>query len=169
MRLIILIITLLLARSAIAQGPKPVDCEASPERRQFDFWLGEWEVTDKAGDRVLGNNTISRREGGCYLFEAWRSAGGGSGSSMNYYDPQIGKWHQLWLDAGYSIISTTGGIVDGSMVMTGSIHYLDAGTTHPFRGTWTPMPDGRVRQFFEQGDDAGKWQVWFEGFYRKVE
>lgn len=167
MRIVSLVLILLLSRSAIAQAPKPIDCETSPERRQFDFWLGEWEVTDKDGDKVFGNNTISKREKGCYLFEAWRSAGGGTGSSMNYYDPKPGTWHQLWLDGGYSIIKTAGGIVDGSMVMTGTIYYLDAGTTHPFRGAWTPLPDGRVRQFFEQGDGEGNWQPWFEGFYRK--
>jgi hypothetical protein len=110
---IILLIGLLLGMQAQAQGPKPIDCEASPERRQFDFWLGDWEVTDKAGETVYGHNTISKREKGCYLYEEWRSASGGSGSSMNYYDPSNGKWHQLWIDAGFSIIQTAGGIEDG--------------------------------------------------------
>ncbi len=167
MHLICFLFTLLLANAALAQAPKPIDCETSPERRQFDFWLGEWEVTDEAGEKTLGHNTIGKRENGCYVFEAWRSAGGGTGSSMNYYDPTLGKWHQLWLDGGYSIIKTAGGIVDGAMVMTGTIHYLEAGTTHPFRGTWTPLPDGRVRQFFEQADEEGNWQAWFNGYYRK--
>jgi len=43
------------------------------------------------------------------------------------------------------------------------------GVTAPFRGLWTPQPDGRVRQFFEQSDDGGKtWKPWFEGFYTRV-
>ncbi|MCJ7591455.1 MAG: hypothetical protein MUO51_08890 [Woeseiaceae bacterium] len=33
---------------------------------------------------------------------------------------------------------------------------------------WTPLPDGRVRQFFEQSDDGGvTWVSWFEGFYTR--
>jgi hypothetical protein len=35
---------------------------------------------------------------------------------------------------------------------------------------WTPLADGRVRQFFEQSDDDGtNWTPWFEGFYSRVD
>jgi hypothetical protein len=34
---------------------------------------------------------------------------------------------------------------------------------------WTPMMDGRVRQFFEEQDATGKWQVWFDGYYSRVD
>ena len=55
----------------------------------------------------------------------------------------------------------------GAMLLVGTIRYLNAGTQHPFRGRWTPLDDGRVRQFFEQQDDEGQWQTWFEGFYSR--
>jgi hypothetical protein len=30
------------------------------------------------------------------------------------------------------------------------------------------MPDGRVRQYFEQSnDDGATWEPWFEGFYTR--
>ena len=153
---------------ALAQQPETYSCEATPEHHQFDFWLGQWEVTDAGGDKTYGHNTISGREQGCLLFEEWVSTRGGTGSSMNYYNPSDQQWHQHWVDAGGSIIHTAGGMVDGSMVMEGSIYYLASGKTAPFRGTWTPLPDGRVRQFFEQRDTAGEWTTWFEGFYRRV-
>ena len=36
----------------------------------------------------------------------------------------------------------------------------------PFRGTWTPLEDGVVRQHFEQsGDDGATWTTWFDGYY----
>jgi len=32
------------------------------------------------------------------------------------------------------------------------------------------MEDGRVRQFFEQSNDAGKtWSNWFERFYTRID
>jgi len=32
------------------------------------------------------------------------------------------------------------------------------------------LPDGRVRQFFEQSTDGGEtWTTWFEGFYTRKE
>ena len=34
---------------------------------------------------------------------------------------------------------------------------------------WTPREDGLVRQFFEETDDKGKWQTWFDGYYARVE
>jgi hypothetical protein len=41
-----------------------------------------------------------------------------------------------------------------------------AGTNPMIRGTWKLLPDGRVRQAFEQWDDAKKaWTTVFEGFY----
>jgi hypothetical protein len=158
---------LCLALSAQAQQAPGYSCEATPEHRQFDFWLGQWVVTDAAGEQTYGHNTISRRDKGCLLFEEWLSSRGGSGSSINYYNPSDRRWHQHWVDSGSSIIHTAGGISGGSMRMEGSIYYLASGKSAPFRGSWTPLEDGRVRQFFEQQDEAGVWQPWFEGFYRK--
>lgn len=53
---------------------------------------------------------------------------------------------------------------------------MSADPVRPFRSRWTPLPDGRVRQFFEElisdniSEAAGeeKWQAWFEGFYAKA-
>lgn len=163
----LMLLWLVVSSSALAQ--QPVDCEKKSENRQFDFWLGKWQVTDKAGATVYGENTISSRDKGCLLLEEWESARGSSGTSMNYYDPSNGQWHQHWVDSGSTIIHTSGGMQEGSMVMEGSIYYLAQGQKAPFRGRWTPMQDGRVRQFFEQQDEQGQWQPWFEGFYRRSE
>ncbi len=159
---------LLLLTSGVAYAQqKPFDCEGSSPHRQFDFWLGEWEVHNAAGE-LQGHNLIGKVQRGCALSEQWRSVRGGTGQSLNWYDPGSGQWHQLWLDAGASIIDISGGLQDdGSMLLVGTIRYLNAGTQHPFRGRWTPLEDGRVRQFFEQQDDEGEWQTWFEGFYTK--
>ena len=145
---------------------KPFDCNTSPAHRQFDFWLGDWEVRDGEGN-LGGHNRISAEQNGCVLEEQWRSLRGGTGQSLNYYDPGSGKWRQLWLDAGASIIDISGGLSDGSMVLEGSIYYLAADTKKPFRGTWTLLEDGRVRQFFQEQDAEGLWQTWFEGFYSR--
>jgi len=60
------------------------------------------------------------------------------------------------------------GMTDDGMAMEGYIHYVGNGTTAPFRALWTPLPDGRVRQYFEQSnDDGGTWVPWFEGFYTR--
>lgn len=137
------------------------------EFHRFDFWVGDWEVTT-AGGQVAGTNKISRRENDCVLLEEWTSGSGGTGISMNFYDAVAGKWVQQWISSGTQI-HIEGDIVAGSMVLVGHIYYITGKTRADFRGTWTLLDDGRVRQFFEQADAEGNWSPWFEGFYKRVE
>src|SRR5262249_50083607 len=69
-----------------------------PHYKEFDFWVGDWEVRNAAG-QVIGHNKISKRHGGCVVMEDWQGAAGGSGSSFNVYDQQTQEWHQFWVDA----------------------------------------------------------------------
>ena len=144
-------------------------CEHDEAFRAFDFWLGDWVVHDKSGS-LAGTNTIERAQRGCVLIENWTSASGGTGMSMNYVDKESGEWVQVWHAEGGSQIHIRGGLTDEGMRLTGRIHYVANGTTAPFRGLWTLLDDGRVRQFFEQSADGGEtWAPWFEGFYTRQE
>ena len=136
--------------------------------RQFDFWVGSWEVFNPAGQQV-GTNHIRRVENGCALQESWTSASGGTGTSINFFHPGRGRWVQTWFDGSGGIIDLEGELRDGAMHMEGT-NYAANGTFELSRGTWTPLPDGRVRQLFEQSRDQGAtWYVWFDGYYRRVE
>ncbi len=145
-------------------------CENDPTFAEFDFWIGEWDV-HMAGGQVAGSNVIAREQRGCYLSENWSSASGGGGHSINYVDKISGEWVQVWNDASGGQINIRGGLTDEGMLLVGTLHNVATNTTKPFRGLWTLLPDGRVRQFFEQSDDGGEtWTPWFEGFYtRKVD
>ncbi len=146
--------------------PKSI-CETDEHFADFDFWVGEWNVYSNDEERTFqGTNSITRHHKNCLLMENWTSAQGGTGSSMNYYDPVTEQWRQLWVAGGYSI-DYTGGLDDtGSVVLNGKINYYKTGKSQQFRGTWTPRPDGSVRQFFEQHDpENNEWTVWFDGVY----
>lgn len=153
----------LLARQQQTLQPKPC---VGPEYRQFDFWIGEWDVTLPDG-KPAGTNRIERIAGGCGLQETWTSASGGDGRSLNAYVPQDGKWHQIWLGSGGLWMELAGGIREGAMVMEGRTAGRDGTTIHQ-RITWTPSGDGRVRQRWEQSLDGGRtWRVGFDGVYTR--
>jgi hypothetical protein len=149
------------AKARVAAEP----CEHAEEFRQFDFWIGEWVVS--SGGALAGENRIERLERGCLLMENWTSAGGGSGKSMNFYDPEKKTWNQIWVDASGSNIVASGSFHDGAMHFEGEHHYLGA-PSELFRMSFTPRADGTVRQWIEQSQDEGKtWYVWFDGIYEK--
>lgn len=155
------------AGAQTAHAAKPPNPCRQAAYRAFDFWVGHWRVESDDG-QLLGHNRITREEGGCLLLERWQGAKGSTGQSYNYYDPQAAHWRQVWVSQG-SIIDYAGGLTDaGAMRLEGEIVY-HAGGRFEFRGTWTPLEDGRVRQHFEQYDpDAKQWNDWFVGIYHRT-
>jgi hypothetical protein len=149
--------------TAVAEEPKKMPCSAA-EYRQFDFWIGEWEVT--AGGKVAGHNSITKIHGDCALREEWRGAGGGAGTSLNVYDRATKQWHQTWVDKSGLVLHLNGGLnADGAMVLEGT--RLDReGKTLLERITWSRREDGAVRQLWDTKKD-GKWEVAFDGTYTK--
>jgi len=142
-------------------------CQDRAEFNAFDFWVGEWDVALANGTHA-GTNSIQRAERGCVMIENWTSATGGTGMSVNYLDKATDEWVQVWNAEGGSQINIRGGVTDEGMRLVGHIHYVGNDTTAPFRALFTLLPDGRVRQFFEQSNDDGDtWVPWFEGFYTR--
>ncbi len=173
-------ITLLLLLSCVlsqglAQNPAPAKppnpCEQAIYKA-FDFWLGEWEVygkEDRTGP-LLGTNSITKTQGGCLIMEQWTGASGTTGTSMNFYDGTIDQWVQHWVSPGGVSISYHGGLQGDAMVLQGKIYYATQ-KEHPvrdFKGTWTPLAGGAVKQHFEESIDGGtSWKPWFTGYYFK--
>jgi hypothetical protein len=148
---------------AAATMPAPRPCTA-PAYRQFDFWLGDWGVTNPAG-KAAGTNRITRILGGCALREEWTGTGGSAGTSLNVYDADAKRWRQTWVDDHGGVLLLTGGIQDGKMVLEGDTPAPGGKTVHQ-RITWTPLPGGRVRQFWDSSADGGKtWKIEFNGIY----
>jgi hypothetical protein len=146
-----------------ATAPKP--CGA-PEHRQFDFWIGEWEVTTPDG-ATAGRNRIEPILGGCALKESWTGAKGGSGTSYNAYDRQRGGWHQTWVDNGGLVLRLDGGFAGGKMTLKGETRDT-SGAPILNRITWQETAPGMVRQLWETSADGGvTWRVVFDGRYRK--
>lgn len=148
-----------------APAPPPPAC-TTPENRQFDFWIGDWNVTSNG--QPAGTNSIHPIHGGCALQENWQGAGEGgiSGTSYNIYDQARGLWHQTWVDSSGTLLQLDGGLQDGVMVLSGKRPARDGSGMVIHRISWTPGEDGTVRQLWEASkDDGGNWSVLFDGLY----
>ena len=152
---------------AAAQTPDAADQQtpcSAPEYRQFDFWLGDWDVFNPDGD-LVGTNSIRRIYGGCALEERWQSAGQHSGASFNIYNVQRKQWHQTWVDSGGLLLQLDGSFNDGKMVLSGETMGRN-GARVLNRITWESTGPGRVRQLWESSTDGGTtWSVAFDGTY----
>jgi len=137
-----------------------------PAYRQFDFWLGQWEVRKPDGS-LAGSNRIEKEYDGCVLHERYATPGGYRGESLNTYDPARQVWHQTWVDNSGLLLLLEGHLVDGRMVLEGAGRGPD-GAAVRHRITWTPNPDGSVRQFWESTDAGGAWTVAFDGLYQRT-
>jgi hypothetical protein len=175
LRTLVILAALVAALPAAAQSdaePSPEEpagaapC-ASEEYRQFDFWLGTWDVVSPDG-KPLGKNTVERILDGCLLTESWESATGSQGFSINYYDRDTGTWTQTYRDNRGDVSAwpdLTGGLRDGAMVLESR-----ADPESWSRWIWTSMPDGRVRQMAETSSDQGAtWTVIWDSYYVRAE
>jgi len=151
------------AMPKVAQPARPT-CDAT-EHRQFDFWLGDWMVTE--GGQPAGRNEIRIDLSGCALFESWTAMDHSRGRSMSFYDRARRRWHQTWVDDRGGVLELDGAWSDGHMVLSQESGEPTARTVN--RITWTPNPDGSVRQHWEvrKGRAAG-WETVFDGLYRRA-
>ena len=151
-----------------AAPPRPRPCTA-PLHRQFDFWVGAWDVIGADG-KFAGTNRIELVDGGCALFESWSSGRGGyTGRSLNSVGGD-GRWRQTWVDSGGLRLELVGGLVDGKMVLEGETPAsAPGGPPTKNRITWSPETEGRVRQHWETSADGGKtYTSAFDGMYHPV-
>ena len=158
---------------AAATPPTPpspgAQCQ-SASHRQFDFWIGEWQVTNQqcpAGRTCpTSKSRISRVLDGCALLEEYETTSGYAGKSLNFHDSNSRKWHQTWIDTGGTPLYLEGGVEGRSMVLFDVRKSRVNGVTWTQRITWTPLDGGKVRQHWEKSKDGGAtWENVFDGLY----
>ncbi len=148
---------------------------SSPEYRQFDFWVGEWEVftntNGQPGDPA-GSSKIELILNNCALQESYsgQANGGVTGHSYNTYSAQDGLWHQGYVDAFGTWLHLEGSFENGVMDLRRQYpSQQNPGATVIERITWTLMdanPD-QVRQHWQWSIDGETWNTIFDGIYKR--
>lgn len=160
-----LAVTLLVQQPA---PPPPRPC-TGPLHRQFDFWIGVWDVVGPNGV-FAGTNRIELVDKGCALYESWSSGSGGyTGRSLNSVGGD-GRWRQSWVDSSGLRLELVGGLVGAKMVLEGETPASSpGGPPVKNRISWSPEAEGRVRQHWETSSDTGAtWTTAFDGMYHPV-
>jgi hypothetical protein len=159
-----------LPRTAEAQENKKEQPCTAAEYSQFDFWVGEWRVSDEAGT-YQGTNRVEKILNGCSVQENWTGASGMRGHSYNMYAKRRGIWHQTWVDSNGMLLLLDGGLEDGRMVLRGQTPAMQGKGAVSHEISWEALSDGRVRQVWRVSNDGGSnWSNAFVGLYtRKTE
>jgi hypothetical protein len=107
----------ILPLSTISGQQQANPCETE-EARQFDFWVGEWNLT--WGEDQHGTNTVTKILGGCVIQEQFNGnpASPFIGMSVSSYNHQLEKWQQTWVDNSGGYLDFTGELRDGKMILS---------------------------------------------------
>ncbi|MBI2992621.1 MAG: hypothetical protein HYY48_00400 [Gammaproteobacteria bacterium] len=160
-----ILVDLLFVSAITLAVASPVVACSTPAHNEFDFWIGEWDVTTPDG-KPAGTNRIEKILNGCVIYENWQSATSGySGRSFNTYDSITATWNQVWVDTDGSTIHFRGRRTDNVMDMEGT-QVTKEGTLQ-YRMSYTLNRDGSVRQWWRRSRDGKSWETIFDGLYRK--
>jgi len=144
-------------------------CAYAPENRQFDFWIGEWNVSSTQGATPAGSSKIELILDDCVIQENWSSAGSPyTGKSYNIYNTALKRWEQYWVDSVGGNIFFYGGLKDGVMdYWTDEIPQPD-GTKLKRHLQFFKLDPDTVRQFSQGSTDGGKtWHVEYDFTYAR--
>jgi hypothetical protein len=139
---------------------------AAPEHRQFDFWIGDWDVTIRARKgpdsdawgEAKGTNHVEAVLGGCAIAEHFEASGPGdpwAGRSYSLYSAAEKKWRQTWVDDQGSYLAFTGGMEGSSMILHGEPRVRD-GKTFRMRMVFSEITPGSLAWSWERTADEGK-------------
>ena len=165
---LILAAIVLAATAVLAQSQPQYGCD-SPESRQLDFWVGDWELTYVAGGKeAKSRNRITKVLGGCAVLEEFTGAPGSKldGRSYSTYDRATKRWKQTWVDNTASYLDFDGATVDGDMAFVRTVT-KDGKTTHQ-RMVWRDVKPDSLTWLWQSSPDAKAWTTQWEIAYKRL-
>lgn len=143
-------------------------CPHQAGARQFDFWLGEWEVRPNGAPNVVGHSRVEKILSGCVLLENWTGANGWSGKSFNIYAANEGRWHQTWVDQSGTLTHFLDGQWRDGALRFRTEPNLQGGQRVELRLTFHDLGPGKVRQHGQRSTDGGvTWQDQYDFIYER--
>ncbi len=145
---------------------KDIPC-IQKEARQFDFWLGDWDLS--WSDDGHGTNRVTSILGGCVIQEEFDGTPSIplKGLSLSTYNAATGKWQQTWVDNSGGYLDFIGEFADGKMML--SRETISQEKPIKQRMVFYNITKDGLDWNWERSDDKGKtWQVlWCIHYKRK--
>ena len=149
-------------------SPAPVPPCSDPPYRQFDFWLGEWDVFDASDPaKAVARVTVEPILDGCGVLESYADTEGHEGRSFSIYDASRRLWHQTWITNHGQLLVIEGGLRSGRMELAGTDLAGYGAPPRWVRGSWEPLAGG-VREVGTRSLEGGRtWEPWFDLLFRR--
>ena len=140
--------------------------QSSSTNSQFDFWLGEWDLTWQDGGQ--GTNSISAILDGKVIFEAFDANPSDSfkGLSFSVYNPTLNMWQQTWVDNRGMYLDFVGAFRDGKMILERTASTGE--NTIMQRMIFYNIAASSLDWSWEQSNDLGStWQTLWQIHYQR--
>ena len=151
--------------AAVRSGPSPC---STPGAGEFDFWVGDWEVSWDGGH---GRNRVEKILGGCVIHEHFDGSGPGGngliGRSYSTWSPDLKRWRQTWVDNQGGYLDFDGAMEGDRMVLSRTAQ--GDGETFLQRMVWHDIGADAFEWSWERSDDNGTtWNpVWKVHYTRR--
>ena len=160
---------LLVAFAVPAAFAQSTGCD-TPESRQLDFWVGEWELAHvQQGKVVTSRNRITKILDGCAVLEEF--IGGPEtkldGRSLSLFDRATKQWRQVWVDNTGAWLDFTATTVEGDFAFARTTQR--GGKTVLQRMVFRDVKADRLKWLWQSSqDDGATWKTLWEIDYRRV-
>jgi len=131
-------------------------CSADPRQRDFDFWIGEWDVFQNGTEQLVGHSRVEKVSGECALLENWESSRGYStGKSLNYFNALTNSWEQDWIGSRGGPQRYLNGVYKDS-AMRFTYESMNNGKKITGHFIFYNLGPDKVRQYQDASGDGGK-------------
>ena len=154
------------ALNADATLPEGRAAHLSSASRQFNFWLGEWDLTWQDGGS--GTNSVRAILDGTVIFESFDAGPTDTfkGMSFSVYNLALGKWQQTWVDNQGNYLDFVGTYLDGKMMMERVVTL--AKKTIMQRMVFYNITDTSLDWIWERSEDQGAaWEPLWQIHYKR--
>jgi len=152
--------------SSVASLPLPSGSSkltpcSSAEYKEFDFWVGDWDVFESDGITRAAHVRVDRILDGCVLWEHYEDPTGLRGESLSTYDAGRKRWHQIWVNNRGQLLILEGQLEGEEMVLVGA-NQQSSGQESRIRGIWKASSEGVSEAAMTSADGGKNWKPWFD-------